>query len=394
MEKKKIIYVGGFELPDKNAAANRVMANSEVFVKMGYEVILIGIDKTLDFNQTKKQQGFEIGSYTYWSTSYPKNIWEWFKYLVSPREVIRIIESYENVEAIICYNYQAIAFERIRRYCNKKRIKIVSDCTEWYGEGEGSILFKVIKLLDTSFRMRIVNKKVDSLIVVSTFLKRYYSEKKTVVVPTLIPKNKKLNPYFKTSNVINFVYAGVPFKIGIPLKNRNLAKDRLDLALRMFHSLQKENNNFVFNIYGLTKKQYLEVIPDDLSILQELEGRVVFHGRKENKETQNAVNRSDFSILIRDNNRVTEAGFPTKFTESINSSVPVITTKTSDLDKYLIEGENGFIIDINNSYATQIKMKEILQMDPVKINKMKSFCFESTSLDSENWKSFFEEVLK
>jgi len=172
------------------------MANSEVFVKMGYEVILIGIDKTLDFNQTKKQQGFEIGSYTYWSTSYPKNIWEWFKYLVSPREVIRIIESYENVEAIICYNYQAIAFERIRRYCNKKRIKIVSDCTEWYGEGEGSILFKVIKLLDTSFRMRIVNKKVDSLIVVSTFLKRYYSEKKTVVVPTLIPKYKKIKSLF------------------------------------------------------------------------------------------------------------------------------------------------------------------------------------------------------
>lgn len=394
MQKKKIIYLGGFELPDKNAAANRVMANSEVLMNMGYEVILIGIDKTLNFNQIKKQQGTQIGLYTYWSTFYPKKKSEWLKYLVSSREIIRIIKSYENIEAIVCYNYQAIAFEKIRKYCNKRKIKIVSDCTEWYGEGEGSFFFKTLKRLDTFYRMSVVNKKVDSLILVSTFLERHYNKKSSIVVPTLIPKYKKMSPHIKTTNVINFVYAGVPFKLGMPLKNRNSAKDRLDLTLKMLHSLQKENSNFIFNIYGLTKKQYLEAIPDDANIIEELGNCVVFHGRRENQETQNAINRSDFSILIREKNRVTEAGFPTKFTESINCSVPVITTKTSDLDKYLIEGENGFIIDINDRESTQLKMKEIMKMDRKKINEMKNFCFESTNLNSDNWKNSFEKVLK
>lgn len=394
MRKKKIIYLGGFELPDKNAAANRVLANSEVLMNMGYEVILIGIDKTLNFNQIKKQQGTEIGLYTYWSTFYPKKKSEWLKYLVSSREIIRIIESYENIEAIVCYNYQAIAFDKIRKYCNKRKIKIVSDCTEWYGEGEGNFFFKTLKRLDTFYRMSVVNKKVDSLILVSTFLKRHYNKRSSIVVPTLIPKYKKMSPHFNTTNVINFVYAGVPFKLGMPLKDRNSAKDRLDLTLKMLHSLQKENSNFIFNIYGLTKKQYLEAIPDDVNIIKELGDCVVFHGRRENQETQNAINRSDFSILIREKNRVTEAGFPTKFTESINCSVPVITTKTSDLDKYLIEGENGFIIDINDKQSTQLKMREIMKMDRKKINEMKNFCFESTNLNSDNWKNSFEKVLK
>lgn len=394
MKKKKIIYLGGFELPDKNAAANRVMANSEVLLKMGFEVIFIGIDKTLNIKETKKQKGYEIGSYIYWSTFYPKNKFEWLRYLVSSDEIIRIIESYENIEAVICYNYQSVAFERVRRYCKKKGIKIIADCTEWYGDVEGSILFRLIKFLDTSFRMRVVNKKVDSLIVTSNFLNKYYNEKKSIIVPTLIPKYKKLNPFYNTSNIINFVYAGVPFKLGVPLKDRKLAKDRLDLALKLLHTLRKESNNFVFNIYGLTKKQYLEVLPEDQSLINDLGDCVIFHGRKKNKETQEAVNRSDFSLLIRDNNRMTQAGFPTKFTESINCSVPVITTKTSDLNKYLQEGKNGFFIDIHDEDGTYLKMKDILKMDLDKISKMKNFCFESKSLDSDNWEKSFWDVLK
>mgnify|MGYP004602292779 FL=1 len=30
-EKKTLVYIGGFELPDKNAAAHRVVSNAEIF---------------------------------------------------------------------------------------------------------------------------------------------------------------------------------------------------------------------------------------------------------------------------------------------------------------------------------------------------------------------------
>ena len=38
MSKGSIIYIGGFELPDKNAAAHRVLNNAKIIRELGYEV--------------------------------------------------------------------------------------------------------------------------------------------------------------------------------------------------------------------------------------------------------------------------------------------------------------------------------------------------------------------
>jgi glycosyltransferase involved in cell wall biosynthesis len=71
-------------------------------------------------------------------------------------------------------------------------------------------------------------------------------------------------------------------------------------------------------------------------------------GCKPNTEALKIVKRSDFSIFLRDNNLVCTAGFPTKFSESIACGTPVLTNLSSDLGKYLIEGKNGYIMDISS----------------------------------------------
>ena len=40
-----ILYVGGFELPDWNAAAHRVVANAMIFRAIGYRVLLLGVTR-------------------------------------------------------------------------------------------------------------------------------------------------------------------------------------------------------------------------------------------------------------------------------------------------------------------------------------------------------------
>ena len=40
---KNILYIGGFNLPDKDAAAQRVMANGLLFNKLGYKVYYIDV---------------------------------------------------------------------------------------------------------------------------------------------------------------------------------------------------------------------------------------------------------------------------------------------------------------------------------------------------------------
>jgi len=55
------------------------------------------------------------------------------------------------------------------------------------------------------------------------------------------------------------------------------------------------------------------------------------------------VRHADFSLLLRNEARYSRAGFPTKFVESLAVGTPVIANLTSDLHRYLKEGDTGFI---------------------------------------------------
>ena len=54
---KYILYLVGFELPDKNAAAQRVMANAKLLREMEFDVSFIGISKDID-NSPHILEGF------------------------------------------------------------------------------------------------------------------------------------------------------------------------------------------------------------------------------------------------------------------------------------------------------------------------------------------------
>ena len=45
MPRRTILYVGGFELPDLNAAAQRVLANALILRDLGYRVGLVGVTR-------------------------------------------------------------------------------------------------------------------------------------------------------------------------------------------------------------------------------------------------------------------------------------------------------------------------------------------------------------
>ena len=63
---EKILYIGGFELPDKNAAAQRVVANAKALKKIGYEVLFLGVTKN------EKKVGYQFfENFKYLERNYP-----------------------------------------------------------------------------------------------------------------------------------------------------------------------------------------------------------------------------------------------------------------------------------------------------------------------------------
>lgn len=365
MLKGTILYLGGFELPDKNAAAHRVLSNGKILKEIGYNVVFIDVDKSLEFNaniiETKKyNQGFEC-----WSLPYPKSNGEWVKYLININSIKSISSRYDEIKAIIAYNYPAIALKRLKDYYHKHNIKVIGDCTEWYSTKGSSIVFKIVKGFDSFLRMRIIQKRLDGLIVISKYLENYYNECNNVIrIPPLVDIEEEkwnINSEENTRNdLIKFVYSGSPGK----------NKDKINLFVEALYKM-KDYDNYLFKVVGVTREQYINDYPEHEELLSALEGKIEFFGRISHLESLIQLKNSDFSIFIRDNIRLTKAGFPTKFVESISCGIPVITTNTSDLEDYLIEGENGFYINTDSVKEITRIMKKILNYEKKEIFKIK-----------------------
>ena len=395
MSKGTIIYIGGFNIIDPDAATNMALVNAQLFEDIGFKVVFIGQDKQLKDKDVLKTKRISLG-FDIWSLPYPSTIIDQASQLITATSYFRVIEKYEDVRCVICYKFPAIAFKKIIQYCKKKDICIISNTTEWYGKAGVSLIFDLIKRFDTSYRMRVLNNKVDGLVVCSKYLSNFYHEKSVLKLPTFsIIKAAESN--IKENSIPNIIYGGTPFRLNVRIKDKNTMKDRLDKIIEYLFEVYNEGVKFQFDIYGLSKEEYLIAIPEDKTILEALGDSIRFHGRIKSNELAGRISKADFSIFIRDVNRVTMAGFPTKFTESINLGTPVITTKTSDLEEFLIEGENGFFLDKERTLASK-KLKEILKMNPSERYKIKLRCTQYNGLDYHKWipetEAFFETVLK
>lgn len=348
MSNGRIIYLGKFQLPDKNAAAHRVLANAKIFRELKYDVVLIDVDSNLPYDALEKRD--DVVGFERWSIGTCQNVVDVFHSLYSIRFLQAVIKNYTDVRYIIAYNYPAVALERIRRYCKRRRIKCLADITEWYQVRSKNKSIDWIKNADSAYRMKTVHKKLDGLVVISKHLQTYYMQNKTLYLPPLVDCDDEKWITEKTKNVdsTRFVYVGSP----------SVQKEQLSMVVRAVSSLSKKYN-VQFDIVGITNAQYERMYNEtsDASCIN-------FRGHLTHLESLQYVKDADYAFIVRADNIVTRAGFPTKFVESISCGIPVIATATSDLSEYVIDGQNGFIVHLDNLYDD---MLHILQGKPATV---------------------------
>lgn len=321
---KTILYIGGFELPDKNAAAQRVIGIAKGLRELGHNVVFLNSVKKYEAEGIKEVEyfGFRCLEYRREKES---------DYLFSGQTALSMIKKV-NPDAIIAYNYPAVALDRIRKYCRKNHKKCFADATEWYQAVGENAIYRIIKNLDTAYRMRWVQKRLDGVIAISGFLYDYYNDSvKTVLVPPTVDlSDEKWNiPVEQQTDVVSFVYAGVPIAL----------KEKLDVIVKALSEAEK-NNNVRLNIVGVTEEQFRELYCWN----EKIPFSVTFWGRIEHMQVVKIVKESDWTIILRENNRVVKAGFPTKVAESISAGTPIIANKFSNICDYLDES-NSILVD-------------------------------------------------
>lgn len=319
-------------MPDKNAAAHRVLSNAKILKEMGHKVIFMGVDKTIPWGNDVLNTYNEVQGFGTYSVPYPNDNKSWIEYLTNISDYKKIMRE-NNVGMVIFYNFQAIAMKRLMDYCRKQQIKCCADVTEWRSAKGENIIYRILKDSDTWYRMRVLHKRLDGLIVISKYLQNYYRKCKNVVyIPALTDSSEKKwqGVHEKSNDILKLVYAGSPAR-----------KDRLD---KLLEALDQVERKFILDVIGITAEQYTCYYPHLSEILKK-HNEIVFHGRMSHLETLEYVKNANYSCFLRENNRVSSAGFPTKFAEAITCGTPVLTNKTSNLVDFASEGKNCILID-------------------------------------------------
>lgn len=386
MLKNTIIYIGDFMFPHGNAGAQLVFANGKIFKALGYNVIFIGNSKSLDINTNLIDTEKEIYGFKNYTVPFRKQISDIKNIKRINSQIIELFDSYkDDVEAVVCYGTPTLAITilSIRNWCKRNKVLFIGNIVDLSALSHGSIPNRILKWSDKTLLRTIFKYGSDGLIAVSSFIKQYfeYGDKPIIVLPPLVDSERLPQCTSETNNRISIVYAGVPFPVDGRKVDESSYKDRLDITIDLLGEVYQSNKNFTFDIYGITKNEYLGVIRRHKQLLGDLSKTIFFHGNTENEEVLKVVANAGFTINLRDVNRMTTAGFSTKFVESISCGTPTITTNTSDLSMYLIEGKNGFFINIDDKEAAVNKLLDILRLKPDIIQEMKKNCYNSKLFD-------------
>ena len=181
--------------------------------------------------------------------------------------------------------------------------------------------------------------------------------------------------------------------------NPEALKDRLDKTIEYLSKVKKQGvDNFVFDIYGVTEEGYRTAFPWHTEHVDFLGENVRFHGRVQYDIIEDALSKADFTLLLRDQNRETRAGFPSKVGESMTSGTPVIISDVGDHSLYIQSGKNGFLIHSDDENIAIDELKGIFALDRATIEQIKENCRQDKQFVYETYagqmKTFLEDLSK
>ena len=374
----RIVYIGQFRIPNKDAAAARVLNVGRALRLAGHNVRYIswgGEQRKEDLCEDGK---FRVDGFEYEVTNEldPKGglLNKVYQKLIRGRKTKDLLRKrLGEYDVIITYNGTLTRW--LLGFSKKNKLKLINDITEWYDANE----LKITDRLAYTLNMKKLQQKVRNKIVISSYLDNYYNKTHNIIVPATCDASEKkwhhgeglAKKKVGDFEGVTLIYAGNPAR-----------KDAVHYAINAVQRLIDENVLIRFLIVGITREAYIQKY-SDLLAEKPLSNRIQFVGRIPQDEVPSYYTLADFMVLLREQTRKSNAGFPTKFSESFTSGTPVIANLTSDLGRYLLDGETGFVVSEPREEAIYRVLKDkVVGMSRQEIETMKKQVRETaTQLD-------------
>lgn len=232
---------------------------------------------------------------------------------------------------VIVYGGSAQYMLRLLPWCKRQGIPLIADVVEWYDPRQ-------IKggrfgpfYIGAQIALRYLYPRCDGVIAISSLLEDYYRRAGCEVVripPSLdVQVDDKLFREKNSFDPLLLLYAGTP--------------GRKDLLLNVIEAVEA--------VDPIGTRLQLKILGPTLAQLKASYGRsqlapsIEVLGQVDQSEIAQYIRSADFTVLLRESARFTNAGFPTKLVESLANGTPAIINLTSDVGMYIREGVEGVI---------------------------------------------------
>ena len=349
-----IIFGDTISFPEGNAATNRVHTYAKGFVENDINVHVIcfandyqdDLDGIINkiryyhpYGQTKRNNYFLIR--------------RWFKF-VKYINVIRLLKEINKNDKILIINvWTESLLTHIFTFILAKifKTKIILERSENpLRDTNTNYLSQINGYLKVTFE----KKWYDGIICISRYLIDFYKirgadPKKLFLIPSTVDPDRFISTGEK---LLQFKYIGY-------FGSLTFERDNLDLLIKAFKEIVTLHPDIHLLLGGFcsdASRNQIKKLVAELNI----ENKVHLLQYLSRTEIINYISNSEILIMVRKNDLKAQASYPSKLTEYLTTSVPVITVKVGEIEDYLSDGINVFMVEPENCDALIDKIDFVL----------------------------------
>lgn len=350
-----IVFLVTFPFPYGEASSIRALNLCRLLSYAGYNVHVIS-----DF---LSDNACDADGYCTYEACLEKQPPIYKRYLRAKASIDKMTAYCEKHEVdCIFANARSDRYFHVAAFCKKKNIPLYIENCEWYDISSYKLGYADLRYYKNQCMLLKGFKEANGFVSISRFLDEHNRSygKKSVRIPTIMDVSKVVCSYDTYNDKVNIVYTGNP----------GTSKEFLAPIVTALSEDEELQHKIVFHIYGPSKKKVINNIGNE-DLLRNTGESVVLHGRVAQQKMPEIMRQADYLYFVRPNRRSSNAGFPTKFAESMAAGTPVITNDTGDIGLYLKDEVNGFLLKEGNSVCVKKTLHKVLKLNEAEKNKMR-----------------------
>ncbi len=349
-----VIFGDNFTFPEGDASTNRVYTYAKGLTESGINVHVVcfgsdytpygegiteGIKYYHPFNQKTRNRHFIIR--------------RWHKFIKYFKTflLLKRIRKEEDIDCTVVYTMRLFTHLFGWFLARGNNSKLIRECSEhpllFYRNGYFKKKEGLIKLALESFYC-------DGIFCISHFLidffrQRGVPDKKLFLIPSTVDPTRFLN-----NELAPLPYSYVGYFGGLTFD-----RDNIDTLVRAFAAIRNKHPEIHLVLGGFCSEKDKKLLTDLIDELKiESEAEVLKYLPRD--EIIKYITHSYILVMVRARSLETQASFPSKLTEYLSTSKPVITVNVGEIPEYLTDGLNAFLVEPGDINGLSEKLDYVL----------------------------------